>query len=386
MLITHDAEQAERCLRGIETLNELVVECETVILLNASSDAVHSLIDQRTSGARVIESPVNTGTAAGWQLAFTAARGERVLLMHEDSVVAPEMTRRLMQTLDERPDAGVVGPWIIERDEDTPTNAGWFFWRELRHSCIHPDNVPPEQRDAPYPVDVISGAVSLWDKAAWLEAGGFDERRFPAVGVDVDACVAMWARGRTVLVEPRAVGIHRTGAMDSAERTLSGPQMRFYLYDRFLEFWHEKFAGLENELVSMEENDWTFPIPQEAVDAVMANALERYERGFKMVSPPLAVQNLTNPGRVEPAPIAVDDAIAERLRDAEREQVELYCAWLIERDKKLTQDIENLWDGIHGLEVNNAALAVRSEMLEGILDGGWWKLRGRLRKLLGRPA
>src|SRR6476469_8570689 len=91
VMFTHDAEQAKRCLQGVAVVASEVRNSETIIVLNNSSDAVRSVVAERAPKARVIDSPVNTGTAVGWQLAFNAARAEFVLLMHEDAVAQAGM-------------------------------------------------------------------------------------------------------------------------------------------------------------------------------------------------------------------------------------------------------------------------------------------------------
>lgn len=401
VMFTHDAEQAERCLLGVETLAENQLAAETIVVLNASSKEVRALVAERTAGAAVIDSPVNTGTAVAWQLAFTAAKANRVLLLHEDAVPNLEMLQRLTATLDADPTAALVGPWLSEKRGGLKSaNAGWLLWRDLSQCSLTPADIPDSLHETPYAVDYVSSAISLWDRQAWLEVGGFDERRFPAVGVEVDACTAFWARGKCVLIDPVARGIHTSGAMDSHPGPLSGQRLRYFLSEQYHRDWQAKWAAVGDWLIDLDEHGWSYPWPPETIEMAFENANMRRAQRSQMSAPiPKSLQPFTNPDDEDP-PTALSSAMIERLQAAERKTIDEYCTWLVADHAEVSARLEatakredELRTEVGRLEarkpIDNADLEnlrQRSVTLTAIESGGWWKLRGRLRRLIGKSS
>jgi hypothetical protein len=312
-----------------------------------------------------------------WQLAFTAARGKFVLLMHEDAVALAGMAPQLIATLTGEPGAAAVGPWLSELEGDEPTNAGWLRFRDASDLRLRPDQLPPGLAEKPYAIDEISSAISLWDREAWLEIGGFDERTYPAISVEAASFESFWAHGRSVLVDPRARGVHRSGAMNSSPGLLSGPHVRQFLFTRFQKFWDQHWAT---------RADWLLE-PNQAADTIDV-ALERAEARRKalprLADPPLAAHPITDPGGIDPPPVSVDEAMAERIRLAERIVIDDYTRWLIARDVEMTTRYEDVHSAYTDLGERVEQLEERSKALDRVLKTRWWRLRERARRLLGR--
>jgi GT2 family glycosyltransferase len=384
VMFTHDGEQAAECLQAIALVRTEIPQSELIIVLNRASEAVRSAVADLAPGARVIDSPVNTGTAVGWQLGFNAAQAEFVLLLHEDAEPLPGMTSKLIETLSAEPTAAVVGPWIEELRSAPDVNAGWLQFGRVDR-MITPEELPAGLADSAYAVNQISSAISLWRRSAWESIGGFEERTFPAMGVEPDSFAALWARGQLVLVEPEARGRHRGGAMRSAPTLLSGPHVAHFLLNRFLDLWDEKWLGRADWFVGRDEEGWrSEPFSKAAVDAAIARAQELRASPPTLSDPPFSLQHLTNPSGAAPGPIDVDPAMAERLRAAEREVIDGYTRWLIARDIEMTDRYEELYDAYRTQSARAEVLESRSQTLDSIQAGRWWRLRERLAKLLGR--
>lgn len=381
VMFTHDAEQAKRCLQGVALALSEVRDSETIIVLNNSGDAVRAVVAERARKARVIDSPVNTGTAVGWQLAFTAARAPFVLLLHEDAVAQAGMAPRLIETMKAEPSAAAIAPWIDEQRGEPSVNAGWVRIGRVG-ARLTPEQLPEGLADAPYAVNEISSAISLWRKSAWEELSGFDERTFPALGVEPDTLTGLWARGHVVLVDPKARGQHASGAMDSGTGLLTGPRVRHYLAGRFVRLWDEKWSDRTNWLVARDNPNWDAePVSKEAVDAAIARAQELRTSPPNISDPPISQHPFTNPEGEEPAPVEVDAAMASRLRAAERDVIDGYMRWLIDREIEMTERYEETHAAYLALGDRVEVLEDRSKTLDAILAGRWWRLRQRLAKL-----
>jgi GT2 family glycosyltransferase len=146
------------------------------------------------------------GLNAGARAAI-AAGATHLLLLNNDTALAPDALRRLVETLDSTPGAGIAGPSVMDlRRPEHVLSAG------ERHSvpllCV-PRTLLRYRRAAerPYAVTGIMGCALLVTRACFEAVGGFSEE----IGVyyeDVDFCLAARARGFGAVVEPRAVVRH----------------------------------------------------------------------------------------------------------------------------------------------------------------------------------
>lgn len=360
VMFTHDPSLAERCIDSIERVAGELPATETIFLLGGSPAAVREIV-AAAAGARLIDSPVNLGTAVGWQLGFNAARGRHVLLMHEDAALTPGLAPSLIATLDADPAAGAVGPWLVENAGDEPRNCGWVWFRDQSQTALTRKHLPPGFDAAPYAVDRISSAISLWDRNCWIEGGGFDERNFPALGVDTDSCTSIWARGRSVLVDPRVTGIHRGGAMDEAPGRLSGRLARYFMLDRHKRVWSEKWMAMA---------DW-YAQPPLASQAEMpeAAALAETQRRRRELPRmpgdfPWPLHTFTDPDGSGRTPSAVDQRLVQDLSAALETVKDEYHLWLINHSETQQAEIEHLSEAIRTMSAREAVtIADRDRLL-----------------------
>lgn len=384
-MFTHDASLARACLGSVARVAGEGGAAETLVVLSDAADDVRRVVLVEFSGARVIDSPINTGTAVGWQLAFNAARGARVLLLHEDAELAPGALQQLLATLEREPSAAAVGPWLAESGPQRgDINAGWlrFGDRGLR---ITPAQLPARLGEAPYAVDEISSAVSLWRRTAWEQIGGFEERTYPAISVEADSFAALWARGWSVLVEPRVTCPHRTGTMNVAPTLLSGPHIRHFLGRRFEMLWREKWAGRIDWLIDPQQHGWNdWPPPQEAINLALEAAQQRRQTPLSLADPPRSEQWISNPDRLMPPPTAVDAAMAQRLADAQRSVIDDYTRWLIERDIEMTTRYEEAYAAYLAEARESERLRAELSSAGGAVDRRGSGLRAALRRIVPR--
>jgi GT2 family glycosyltransferase len=237
------AELAERCLRAIAAAREPEPTSELVLVISGDDSALPTVVAELAADATVLTSAVNSGTAVSWNLAFDVARGTHVALLHEDAEPQRGWLAAALATAREQPEAGVVGSRLLE--PDGVSDGGWLVWDDGHTTQLNERNAPAVlAQTVPYPVDFCSGAATLIERAVWEQAGGFDERYFPAVYADADFCTAVWQLGRSVLHEPRSRVLHRTGAMVNERRgALGSPEFRRFLIWRQRPRYVEKWAA-----------------------------------------------------------------------------------------------------------------------------------------------
>jgi GT2 family glycosyltransferase len=218
------------------------VPYEVVVVLNGSPGPVRRLVQEGVTGVTVLESAVNRGVAGGYNLARGAARGDLLVVLHDDTEVWPGWLESLVAAADECPQAGAVGSKALNAD-GTLQAAGARIVSDGMTEAIgrgEPADAYPDRRQVDY-----SGSNSLLVRAAtWDAVGGMDERFFPAYHVDVDLGTAIRARGQVVLYEPRSqVTHHRWGVTTNARfRYFAASRNRRRYVDKWLG------AGLDEEI------------------------------------------------------------------------------------------------------------------------------------------
>src|SRR5262249_10570266 len=86
---------------------------EVVFVDNGSTDGTVKWLRAQVAGNpayRLIENPRNEGFARGCNQGIAAARGEFIVLLNNDVVVAEHWLTGLLECLHATPDAGIVGP------------------------------------------------------------------------------------------------------------------------------------------------------------------------------------------------------------------------------------------------------------------------------------
>jgi GT2 family glycosyltransferase len=220
------------------------VAYEVVIVLNGSPEGVRQFVRENVRGATVVESNVNRGVAGGYNLARESARGEFVVLLHDDTEVWPGWLEALVRAADETPEAGAVGGRTLNAD-GTLQSAG---------AVLHPDGRTEyrldESRERAH-VDYCGSHALLVRASTWDAVGGLDERFFPAYHVDVDFGMKIRTHGQTVLYEPGAQVTHHRWGMAAEESFRSFAAQRNLA--RFVRKWHE---GSLSEEVPASEVDY----------------------------------------------------------------------------------------------------------------------------------
>jgi len=243
IIVTYNSRgHIDACLASL-TRTPPTVDHEIVVVDNASIDGTATAVRERWPAARVIEAGANLGFAAANNLGIRQTFGELVLLLNPDTAVRPGAVDRLVELLDARRDAAVVGPRLVDGDGRPELSFGAMIspLAELRQKML----VGGNDRHVPLisgyverltrharQVDWVSGACLMVRRTDAEAAGLMDERYFMYTE-DVDFCAAIRARGRAVLFTPAAEVLHLRGqsastAPRSTEAAYRRSQLAFY--------------------------------------------------------------------------------------------------------------------------------------------------------------
>jgi GT2 family glycosyltransferase len=202
---------------------------------NASTDGSPELLRSVLGDGRVLrlERNLGFGAAVGRALAVpAAAEADYVLVMHDDTVLAPDAVTRMVEAADRVPGVGLIGPKILDaRRRGVLLEIGHASDRFGNpYSPLEEGEIDQGQYDATREVLFVSSAAMLVARDAWQRAGGPDERLADGHG-DLDFGWRIRLAGFRVLMAPRAVVLHRLSG-ERGERDGVSPDRERFLSER----------------------------------------------------------------------------------------------------------------------------------------------------------
>jgi N-acetylglucosaminyl-diphospho-decaprenol L-rhamnosyltransferase len=212
----------DRCLESMRSEAERG-RLEAWVVDNASTDGSAELVRERHPWAELIASPDNLGFGAAVNRVAERTSSDWLLIANADIALRPGAVDALLDAGLRDPRAGAVAPRLVLPDGTTqhsvfafPTlpfafvlNSGLFHLsRDLADRLALLDRWDDTRaRRVPWAV----GACLLVRRAAWEDAGGFDERQW-MYAEDLDLGWKLRAAGWVTRYEPRAVVDHESAA------------------------------------------------------------------------------------------------------------------------------------------------------------------------------
>lgn len=155
---------------------------EIFVLDNASTDGSVDAIQESFPDANIMHLPQNLGYAGNNNYGIEAAMksgAEWILVLNEDTVLAPECLEQLVRAGESDPRIGFLGPLVMHYDEpNVIQSAGGTmdqYWAATHIGQNEPDC---GQYDRVRPVDWISGCAIFGRRQMIEEIGGLDARFF----------------------------------------------------------------------------------------------------------------------------------------------------------------------------------------------------------------
>lgn len=197
------------CLRSIAR-NASAASFEVIVVDDASPDDSVERLGQ-IQGLRLLRNDRNLGFIGTSNAGATAARGDFLLFLNNDTQVTPNWLDGLLACFRDREDCGIAGSRLVYPDGRLQEAGGLVF---ADGSCWTSGRF--EQRDAPAwryrrEVDYVSGASLMIRRDIFSSVGGFDQRYAPAYYEDTDLAFAARQLGLKVYYEPSSTVIHCEG-------------------------------------------------------------------------------------------------------------------------------------------------------------------------------
>ena len=263
------AAMLDACLASIARHGPTEVAYETIVVLNEADTSAEAELLVRTSGVRVISSPVNLGLAGAGNRGRSVARGAYLLLLHDDAEVHPGWMEALVAAAEAHPEAGAFGSKVMYFDGRLQ-NAGMVLWSDATTTAPWIGDPPPaEEFDAGRAVDYCGTSSLLVRASSWDEIGGLDERFYPVYFVDVDLAMSLRAHGRAVRYVPGSrIAHHQGGARSPWFRSFAAARNQALLRDK----WSVELADHEPGIERADDAS------EDDLVSQLARALRRAER------------------------------------------------------------------------------------------------------------
>jgi GT2 family glycosyltransferase len=209
-----------RCLDSLERIEW--PRHEAIVVDNGSTDGTAAAVAAAHPAVTVIDTGHNLGFAAGNNVGLRAALdagADYVLLLNNDTVVAPDLVTRLVEEAERRPDAGALCPLIYYLDDpDRIWYAGARFDARRGHNGRHTGYGERDrgQYDKVREVGRATGAAMLVRRAAIEQVGMLDGELFLQVE-DVEWSLRMRRAGWRIFFVPRGRVWHRVSVAAGGE-------------------------------------------------------------------------------------------------------------------------------------------------------------------------
>jgi GT2 family glycosyltransferase len=212
----NSARYLQQCLASIDLQD--YCDLEVVVVDNASDDATRDFLRLRESQWRVIYNDRNVGFAAGQNQAIRAAKGEWLLCLNPDMLLAEDFVRRLVEAGAAHPEVGSFCGKLLRWDPanephqtHTIDSTGIYFTRNMRHLDRGAEELDHGQYDRAQYVFGATGAAAMF-RRAFVEAvsvdGEFFDEDFFSYREDADLAWRAQVMGWKCLYTPAAVAWH----------------------------------------------------------------------------------------------------------------------------------------------------------------------------------
>jgi N-acetylglucosaminyl-diphospho-decaprenol L-rhamnosyltransferase len=178
---------------------------------NGSTDGTPEFVRREFPAARVVELGANLGFSVACNRGAESSEGDVVVLVNNDVDCRPDFLERIVAPLARDQAVGSVAPVLVRANGGLIDSVGLTADRTLAGFPRHHGLPASEATKSRPPLTGPSGGAAAYRRAAWEEAGGFDE------GVsfyleDLDLALRLASAGWKTRAAPDAVAVHHVSA------------------------------------------------------------------------------------------------------------------------------------------------------------------------------
>jgi len=168
---------------------------DLVVVDNASRDATPGILAREAGWARVLLEPANHGFGRGCNIGLAHVRSPYTLFLNPDAAIEPPALRTMLEFMEQRAAAGIVGPATLCGSQDhpqlQPTGPYPTPWSMLREAAPflrrRSSSVPIIPGAPPMRTGWVCGALLMIRSSLVRQLDGFDPRFF-LYWEEIDLC------------------------------------------------------------------------------------------------------------------------------------------------------------------------------------------------------
>lgn len=215
-------EDTKLCLESVKNLTYKNVE--VIVVDNGSSQDQKDYLS-KVKGIVYVDNPVNRGFTGGHIDGLTHAKGDLILLLNNDAVIAPDYIKNLIPIFKD-PEVAAVGGKSYFWDDNNPifSTTNQFFSYMKLDPTTGETFLQSDDNGAAQEVNAVSGAALTVRRSA-VEEVGYLHDEFFAYYEETDLLARMKRSGYKVLYSPELHIWHKNGASSGAQ---GGSSFFFY--------------------------------------------------------------------------------------------------------------------------------------------------------------
>lgn len=214
------------------------VNYEVIVADDLSTDLTSS-IEERIENITVVRGEENVGFLRNCNRAVSAAEGEYIVLLNNDTNVQEGWLQPLLEVMQQDTKVGMVGPKLLFENGNLQ-EAGGIIWNDAS-GWNYGRGQNPGLAEFNYlrETDYISGACIMFRKNVWEKLGGFDEAFCPAYYEDTDLAFRLRQNGFKVIYQPDSEVVHFEGVSNGKDLSNGIKKYQQINQQVFLEKWGE---------------------------------------------------------------------------------------------------------------------------------------------------
>ena len=200
-------EYTRKCLNSIARNTSPNIPYEIILIDDHSSDETID-IEKDYPDITVYRNETNQGFLRNINFAATLAKGKYLHLLNNDTIVAPEWLKSMVDVFNRFKDVGAVGSKLVYPSGILQEAGGYITSDAQFGNYGKNNNFFSPKYNYIREVDYVSGASLLITKKLWTQLNGFDEAYLPAYFEDTDLAMRVRQAGLRVMYQPKSVIFH----------------------------------------------------------------------------------------------------------------------------------------------------------------------------------
>lgn len=239
-----------RCLNSI-AWNPPGVEFEVIVINDCSPDDSGRIL-RNVKGIHVLDNATNLGFIRSSNAGASAAKGEYLYFLNNDTQVTPGWMDELLLTFERFPGTGLAGSKLVYPNGKLQ-EAGGIIWQD-GSAWNFGRNKDPKLPLYNYAreVDYCSGASIMVPRELFFSMGGFDEHYLPAYCEDSDLALKIRDKGFRVIYQPLSEVVHFEGVSSGTDTSTGVKAYQVENMKKVYVRWQHRLANHQPNAVDVD--------------------------------------------------------------------------------------------------------------------------------------